>query len=387
MPPYRAQLGGLEGSGMYPTPSGAPDYASLISAAAGGASTLIQNAFMRKMARNQAALAAQREVREQQKADQEHEFKTREMAQKDEELRLKKITSGVTPATTTTTPAMPGADLSVKADLPAAAPGVATLAPGAAPAAPVAVPPEQRQSIARLRVPAQRATSLTTPESYDPTKAAGYVKTIDVAKLRTDAATQAQSVARAGSMARVERSAELAAQRQLEHDQRVQKGKAAIVARGLTANALETWRKQMADGVIQNHDGDLSAAEDFLANDDLGRKYAVRGLSGEDLYAAAGRFRAAAGRAATGILSSTSPERAVEKVGQVRKLMRPGGTAAPSTTTTGTPAPIVAPGGGGAPKASANVITAAEATALKARGWTDKAISDSGYVVAKPRTP
>lgn len=384
MPPYRAQLGGLEGSGVYPTASAAPDWAGIINAAAGGASSLIHGAFVRKLARNQQALAVQKEAREQQRVDQENDFRMREMGQKDEELRLKKLTSGVTPSTTTTTPAMPGADVTVKADLPAAMPGVATLEPGASPAAPVPVPPDQRQSIARLRVPAQPSTSLTTPESYDPTKAAGYVKTIDVAKLKTDAATQAQAAARAGSMARVERSAELAAQRQLEHDQRVQKGKAAIVARGLTANALETWRKQMADGVIQNHDGDLNAAEDFLANDDLGRKYAVRGLSGEDLYAAAGRFRAAAGRAATGILSSTSPERAVEKVGQVRKLMRPGG---PAAAAGGTPAPIATPGGGGAPKASANVITAAEATALKARGWTDKAISDSGYVVAKPRTP
>lgn len=371
MPPYRANLGGVEGSGIYPSPGGAPDWASILHAVSGGASSLLQGSYLRKLAaRNQAAQDATT-ARAVAKEDEDRAFKVRELDQKDQEFRLHQLEAGVTPGQRTVVPSVPAHDVSVAAPLPASMPGVATLDPSAPPVADVATPIQQVP--ARLRLPPLAGGTIQQPDTYDPTKAAGYLKTIDVAKLRADAQQEGATTARAAAMARVERTASLAAQRQLEHDQRVQKGKAALVARGLTANALETWRKSMADGVIQNHDGDLNAAEDFLANDALGRTYAVRGLSGEDLYAAAGRFRAAAGRAATGLLNNASPERAVEKVGAVRKIMRPGGMPASPDTA------VVAPNTG----STTDTISEAEHQALLKLGWPEEKVR-ARYTIAAP---
>lgn len=359
MPPYRAQLGGIEGSGQYMSPSGAVDYGQILQSLSGAASSLIQNAYARRLAKKNADLAAQREQRAVEQDKAAAGVRQQELELQREKLRIDKLKAGITPAHAETVP-----------DIPAGEPETIAfpVAPGQPPAPSF-----------RLRTPPLRGGTVQVPEEYDPTKAEGYVRQIDVAKLRTDAVKEGQQAARAAAMDRLERSAELAAQRQLEHDQRVQKGKAAVVARGLTANALEAWRKNMADGVIQNLDGDLNAAEDFLANDEKGRRYAVRGLSAEDLYAAAGRYRAAAGRAATGILSSTSPERAVEKVAQVRKLMRPGGAAADSAAPGAAAAPKIRTPAAAA-KTPTDTITAAERDALKQLGWKDADIA-AKYII------
>ena len=386
MPPSRAQLGGIAGSGVYDTGSGAPDYASIINAIAGGASTLIHNAYLRKLSRRQAdAAAAQQVVENTRQATRDTEDRTekeRRFKLDSEKLRIEKIKAGFTPAHEETVPGVPEHDVELRAELPSRMPGVHSLESGAGMAESVDAPPSLP---ARLRMPALPAGSRSVDETYDPTKAEGYVKAIDTAQLRTVAAEAARKESRDAAMDRLERSAELTAERQLEHDQRVQKGKAAIVSRGLTANALEAWRKNMADGIIQNLDGDLAAAEKFLANDERGRTYGVRGLTGEDLFAAAGRFRSQAARAATGILGTTSPERAVEKVGQVRRLMVPGGKKADSTAATPAAKRAAKPD---IPKADASkTLNPAEHAALLKLGWTDKAIADSGYVVAAPRKP
>lgn len=377
MPPYRAQLGGIEGSGQYVTGSGAPDYAAMIQAIAGGASSLIHNAYLRKLANRQnAAATAQREfenkrqseqdAREVAKAKADAEDRRQRLALDAEKLRIEKVKAGFTPAHEEAVPDTPAGPVQT-IDLPVAA---------GQPAAPPL----------RLRTPAMRGGTVQMPEEYDPTKAEGYVKAIDTQALRTTAAEAARKANQDAAMERLERSAELTAQRQLDHDKRTGASKAG--ARGLTANALEAWRKSMADGIIQNLDGDLSAAENFLANDEKGRTYAVRGLTGEDLFAAAGRFRSQAARAATGILSSTSPERAVEKVGQVRRLMTPGGAskagAKPDSTKAApaaAPAPVTPPARAAAPPSAPpasgakNTISKAEAEALKKLGWKDADIT------------
>lgn len=48
--PYQASLGGLEGSGIYPKAPAAPDWGSIIGALSQGATSLIQNAYLRKIA-------------------------------------------------------------------------------------------------------------------------------------------------------------------------------------------------------------------------------------------------------------------------------------------------------------------------------------------------
>ena len=65
--PYHAQLGGIEGSGIYPKPNQAPDWASIAQAISGGASSLLQGAYVRKMGQARLAL-------EQRRLDQEHEL-------------------------------------------------------------------------------------------------------------------------------------------------------------------------------------------------------------------------------------------------------------------------------------------------------------------------
>ena len=65
--PYHAQLGGIEGSGQYPKPNAAPDWASIAQAISGGASSLLQGAYVRKMGQARLAL-------DQRRLDQEHEL-------------------------------------------------------------------------------------------------------------------------------------------------------------------------------------------------------------------------------------------------------------------------------------------------------------------------
>lgn len=60
MPPYRAQLGGIAGSGVYMHPSAAPDWGAIIGSIGQGASSLIHNAYLRKIADRNYALNVQR---------------------------------------------------------------------------------------------------------------------------------------------------------------------------------------------------------------------------------------------------------------------------------------------------------------------------------------
>lgn len=65
--PYHAQLGGIEGSGIYGKPNQAPDWAAIAQAISGGASSLLQGAYLRKMGAARLAL-------EQRRLDQEAEL-------------------------------------------------------------------------------------------------------------------------------------------------------------------------------------------------------------------------------------------------------------------------------------------------------------------------
>lgn len=64
MPPYRAQLGGIEGSGVYERPSHQLPIGDALRAISEGGTSLIQGAFMRKIAMRRVALEEQRLAQE-----------------------------------------------------------------------------------------------------------------------------------------------------------------------------------------------------------------------------------------------------------------------------------------------------------------------------------
>lgn len=164
----RANLPGPFNSGVVSEPMRPIDIAGAIAALTGGASSLIHNAYLRKVGeQNRRAAEAQRafENARQVAADtrqatidkETRADKDRDHALKVEEQRQKALQAGITPATTV----VPAGETTVaQGQSPTLAPGAATLDPAAEPAAPVAV---QRPS--PLRTPRSAAV---VAEHYDP---------------------------------------------------------------------------------------------------------------------------------------------------------------------------------------------------------------------------
>lgn len=392
----RAQLGGAFNSGFFPPTSRPIDVASAFDAAISGGENLVRQAFNRQQARVVNAREQQRiDLEQKHYGDQqayqagELDLRKREVGIRELEGRRKAMTEGITPAHDEAVPGRPAGNMLVSAMLPRTMPGVANMAQPAATAplggdrpaqeaAPytedVATPGPTVQS-AMVRTPAIEAGVRHVPDTYDPRNAVAYDRATDVARLNAGARVAAATAARTAAWDRLEESARLTAERQADHDRRTATTAAGRQARGLTANAALAWRAKMADGVIQNHDGDLSAAETFIGEDPHGKTYAKNGLTAEDLYAAAGRYRGHAADAATRQLGSSSPARAVERVGEVRRLTRPGAAAATPTDANAAPAK---PPAAGTPKAPANApaksITKDEYAALIKKGRTDAEI-------------
>ena len=94
MPPYRASVGGMFGSGMQPRGGGNIDIASAINAIGNQASSLVQSAYLRKVAERERAMqaAAQRTATEDKRVQRETEAQRRaeDVAFRNEELALRK---------------------------------------------------------------------------------------------------------------------------------------------------------------------------------------------------------------------------------------------------------------------------------------------------------
>lgn len=380
----RANAGGPFNSGYFPQTQHPIDISGAFDAAIGGAENLVRSAFQRKQLdrenqRQDAALAL-----EKQRYGDDQAYKAKDLELRTTTERHRALEAGITPAQTVTQPATAASAMTVHAPDLGPAPGASNaLNPLASPPGegsdPAAVPMQTSAGIRSAMVPvaAQPAQNVTLPESYDPTKAATYQRVMAPAQLRANTAEDIAGKNRAARLTQIETQAQAAADRQAAHDRATAKTASEKQARGLTANALETWRTKMADGVMQMHDGSLEAAEDFLKNDPVGQGYAKRGLTGEDMYAAAGRFRGVSNSEAVKQLGSSSPAKAVEKVATVRRLNNP--NAKPSAAAAGAAAPAKAgmrPDG----KTPKDTITAAEAKALKGLGRTQAEI-DSNYVV------
>lgn len=136
------------------------------------------------------------------------------------------------------------------------------------------------------------------------------------------------SANRKAALDRLERQAQLSAGNSAAHDARVTaRGPAGGGAgKARTPGQQATWAKTMSDGVISMFDGDLSAAEDFLSNDVRGQGYQSDGLSVNDLYAAAGRYRNIEAKGAESALNAGaagSPADAAKLPGSVRGAPSP----------------------------------------------------------------
>ncbi len=84
MPKYRAQLGGIEGSGQYMSPSGAVDFGGIVQALGTTATSLIQGAYARKLAQKNAAAAAAQ-------LERTNQFKERELTGQEEERKARRL--------------------------------------------------------------------------------------------------------------------------------------------------------------------------------------------------------------------------------------------------------------------------------------------------------
>src|SRR5690349_20970129 len=112
MPPYRAQLGGMFGSGVQPRGGGNIDIGGAINAIGNQASSLIQSAYLRKIAERerqkedaalaqaradrqaQMAIDAQRRAEDVQFRTQEFEFR-KTQAEREAELKRQELASRV----------------------------------------------------------------------------------------------------------------------------------------------------------------------------------------------------------------------------------------------------------------------------------------------------
>jgi hypothetical protein len=365
MPPYRAQLGGFLGGGT-PAPVGHTiDYAGLIDAAAGGAGTLIREAYQRKLA-----------ARQQDRADQQLQLeRDREERQRDHEARME-LASGIIrggasierlpePSAEPVAPTIAGA-LSRRFD----SSGGAMPQPDApAPAPDLA--PGSLGSIPRIRV-------VDTPDRYDPDQDRTRVRALDAIGARGGETRRTEEVRQQGRVDRdaarhtfkLEEIADKAArdaERSAAHDSRVTaRVGAGGAGRPLTANGKEVAKRTLLDGLVGYHK-DEAGLRQYLSGDDVGKSSVEKyGITDADIAAALGRAQAKTESrdfaASTGFQRSTfdTPEGAATKVAKTH-------------ATIGKPKPAKAPAAAAAaaaatPKIDPASVTDDEAAAAYAAG-------------------
>jgi hypothetical protein len=382
MSPYRAQLGGVFGSGMHFSPTQPLDVGGIIDAVAGGASGLIHQAYSRRMAQHQMAREdAQLELERQ-----------REERQAEHERRMA-MASGVVPGSTTVervpTAASPAPEMASGAtirgafahglDAPPATP-VQTSAPEAA-GAPAPDAPARGLTTPVTEGSLGEVPHLqvrTTPDRYDPAYDRVRVRTLDAIGARGAEARQTEDARQQG---RVDRDAarhtykleELAdkaardASRSKAHDDRVTaRGPAGSGgARGaLTANGKEVAKRTLLDGLVSYH-GDEQKVRDYLTSDEIGKGSAEKyGVTDADITAAVGRARRhEVDQTVHDMGAGRKPEKAAARIRGARDAVTRGAAGAASGASGGTPSTSPAsgaPSGGAGSGGSMPALTDAQ---------------------------
>lgn len=106
MPPYTARTGGVFGSGLYPDSRPKIDVGGGIDAAARGATSIIQNAYERRLANEQRQIQAEERARQHTREDVLDQRQASEFSMRQDEHNANMAASGYTPAHQETTTAV-----------------------------------------------------------------------------------------------------------------------------------------------------------------------------------------------------------------------------------------------------------------------------------------
>lgn len=392
------------------------DVPGAIDALANGTSSLIHGIYLRKQ-------AAKTQQIEQQRVDQEHAYRTAELDRQREhdtmeadrwgrEQHLREITAGVTPGTTTT-----AVTQGAPTPLPAVQPGAQGASPiraamgvsSAPPAAPFDPTGASQQPLPGIQqaatsatpatagytAPTPTPTTVTTPEQYDPTKAAAYVRGTETARIRADTMKEVATAREASLQAGREYMAGQAMKRLQTSIGARNGGSGGAIGKAMTGNVRENARKETAIGLLDSTNGSYDDAVRLL-NEDTPTSKAWRelGVEPRHLMYAHSQYTKGAVTAATrlqaGALGAT-PEESVGAVERTRELVtRPkkaadgtgsssGNAAASGPAASGTTAKgLVKPATSSEPEPTDDELRAAMKAGIKpgdakgARAWIAK---------------
>lgn len=341
MPPYRSGPGnGLFGSHAYSDSRPKIDVGGALDAFTQGASTLIQAAYQRKLLERQMAQQEQQMEIQRQHLGIEQSREARESANQEREFGLKDraeqhraLEAGITPATTTydTTPSSIDFSREFNPALSTPAPsGGSDIARAMSANVPSSVAPQSQQPLTTSGMRLK-----TTPESFDPTKAAAYQRGVSVQQLKNE-----------GYMTKEEADAAARARLSEAHDQRVAsmrqsaqawgtalaRLKAALattkggIAKAMSGTQEEKGRVAAGLDLIDNAGGSYDDAVRFL-NSDEGKVLRERGVTPYHLYQAHAQYvdrtSAQAGRLQTGLFSVPADSAVNVVKGTRRQLAQP----------------------------------------------------------------
>lgn len=338
---YRAQQQSLFGQvGAPNAPQYAVDIPGTIGALTDSASSFIHQTYLRRNAEHQQALQEeqqriQREQMARQNARQDEQFaytKEKDAADrefKNKELRQKGLENGITPGTE-------GGTTVAIAPEPVVAPepvGAFTQPVGIKAAMTSGFNPTPAPTSA-LETPVTKGSLGTTPtltygeeaatpDTYDPKKAAAYVRSTETANIRAQAAQdieQQRESARAALQAdrltyMRETSKQLA---KMRADANGGGGPGGKGGKALTANAREAAAANAALGLIDKAGGSYDTAEQEL-NGENGKEFREFGVTSRHLLAAKAKWKAGATKAALtlqGGATGLSVDEAVGRVGE-----------------------------------------------------------------------
>lgn len=299
--PYTSNPGGLFNSGVYPDTRPRIDVGSILDALGQGAGSIIHAAMVRKSMENeqgfrraQLGLEQQREQREAAMADQDFQFRKEQERHRFIEnggipggTSLQNEPTGQAPITPLTVQSLPSSPIRQAMTGGAGAP------PTSAAALPITTTPSASDTtITSAPATINTPTAVTTPDTYDPTRSAAYIRARDVAELhnsglltRDEARQQFLADQQSARLAAQQAGRAYAAQaaKGLYDYKRAHPMPKSATARAMTAGQEHAMHVTLAQGFIQAHGGDLNAALDTFRNSDEGKQLAAQGLTENDL--------------------------------------------------------------------------------------------------------
>jgi hypothetical protein len=367
--PYRAAQGGQYGGGVYPDSRPRIDVGQILDSIGGGATSLIHATMLRKQTENEAALRQGQLALEQQRESREAANQSAQLDMQKEAHRQSAIAQGFIPAhqsfDTTPNTADTSAGLTPTAPqlLPSATPPA--VAPGAtAPTSAIGRAFQYQGApvggAAPAASPAAPSRVTDVPESYDPERNAALIRGRTIQELRNEGmlgtanvradASRDNASTRADAARDVAdkraKSAEIAKNANVQIAQiRAKSRDSSPIKRMANGNVMNTIAERTAEGLISEHGG-YEGAKAYIDSDDPDavklrntpnlpiswHQYLDNAHTKSINQQTKDALKAQSG--ANGL----APEKAVEAVQKTGRLIRGGGTAAPTPGAVAKPA-------------------------------------------------